>query len=72
MIDFYVIMFCLIVSHSLLLFISNLCQSDFLTIHDRSFYTGIGIHRLLDDGTLGPETEVHGLPDGAKINFVTW
>ncbi|KAG5514152.1 hypothetical protein RHGRI_035525 [Rhododendron griersonianum] len=37
-----------------------------------SFYTGIGIHRLLDDGTLGPETEVHGLPDGAKINFVTW
>ncbi|KAI8522602.1 hypothetical protein RHMOL_Rhmol13G0008700 [Rhododendron molle] len=37
-----------------------------------SFYTGIGIHRLLDDGILGPETEVHGLPDGAKINFVTW
>ncbi|XP_057483833.1 probable glutamyl endopeptidase, chloroplastic isoform X5 [Actinidia eriantha] len=38
----------------------------------RSFYTGIGIHQLLDDGTLGPEKEVHGLPDGAKINFVTW
>lgn len=37
-----------------------------------SFYTGIGIHRLMDDGTLGPETEIHGLPDGAKINFVTW
>jgi dipeptidyl aminopeptidase/acylaminoacyl peptidase len=37
-----------------------------------SFYTGIGIHQLLDDGTLGPETEVHGLPDGAKLNFVTW
>ncbi|XP_057483830.1 probable glutamyl endopeptidase, chloroplastic isoform X3 [Actinidia eriantha] len=37
-----------------------------------SFYTGIGIHQLLDDGTLGPEKEVHGLPDGAKINFVTW
>ncbi|KAL7200326.1 hypothetical protein ACSBR1_032283 [Camellia fascicularis] len=37
-----------------------------------SFYTGIGIHQLLNDGTLGPEIEVHGLPDGAKINFVTW
>uniref|UniRef100_A0A5B7B2U5 Probable glutamyl endopeptidase, chloroplastic n=1 Tax=Davidia involucrata TaxID=16924 RepID=A0A5B7B2U5_DAVIN len=37
-----------------------------------SFYTGIGIHQLMHDGTLGPEKEIHGLPDGAKINFVTW
>ncbi|KAF7804921.1 putative glutamyl endopeptidase, chloroplastic isoform X1 [Senna tora] len=37
-----------------------------------SFYTGIGIHRILSDGTLGPEIEVHGFPDGAKINFVSW
>ncbi|KAK6937287.1 Peptidase S9, prolyl oligopeptidase, catalytic domain, partial [Dillenia turbinata] len=37
-----------------------------------SFYTGIGIHHLMEDGTLGPEKEVHGLPDGAKINFVSW
>lgn len=37
-----------------------------------SFYTGIGIHTILPDGTLGPETGVHGFPDGAKINFVTW
>lgn len=37
-----------------------------------SFYTGIGIHQLRSDGTLGPEKEVHGLPDGAKINFVSW
>ncbi|CAN6301668.1 unnamed protein product [Urochloa humidicola] len=37
-----------------------------------SFYTGIGIHKLLDDGTLGPEKEVHGYPAGARINFVTW
>lgn len=37
-----------------------------------SFYTGIGIHKLLDDGTLGPEIEVHGFPEGAKINFVSW
>lgn len=37
-----------------------------------SFYTGIGIHSLLDDGTLGPEKEVNGFPDGAKINFVSW
>ncbi|KAB2605085.1 glutamyl endopeptidase [Pyrus ussuriensis x Pyrus communis] len=37
-----------------------------------SFYSGIGIHQLLPDGTLGPEIEVRGFPDGAKINFVTW
>ncbi|XP_062026551.1 probable glutamyl endopeptidase, chloroplastic isoform X1 [Rosa rugosa] len=37
-----------------------------------SFYTGIGIHQLLPDGTLGSEVEVHGFPEGAKINFVTW
>lgn len=47
---------------------------DELTLNadHRSFYTGVGIHNLLDDGTLGPEMEIHGLPDGAKINFVTW
>lgn len=38
----------------------------------RSSYTGLGIHQLMDDGTLGPETVVTGLPEGAKINFVTW
>lgn len=37
-----------------------------------SFYTGIGIHKLMDDDTLGPEVEVFGFPDGAKINFVSW
>ncbi|KAH9318847.1 hypothetical protein KI387_020616, partial [Taxus chinensis] len=37
-----------------------------------SFYTGIGIHKLMDDDTLGPEIEVSGLPEGAKINFVSW
>lgn len=37
-----------------------------------SFYTGIGIHQLLPDGTLGSEVQVHGFPEGAKINFVTW
>ncbi|XP_058738358.1 probable glutamyl endopeptidase, chloroplastic [Vicia villosa] len=37
-----------------------------------SFYTGLGIHRILPDGTLGPEVEVRGFPEGAKINFVTW
>lgn len=37
-----------------------------------SFYTGVGIHQLTSDGSLGPEKEVHGLPDGAKINFVSW
>lgn len=38
----------------------------------RSFYTGISIHLLMDDGSLGPEKVVHGYPDAAKINFVTW
>ncbi|OMO64008.1 hypothetical protein CCACVL1_22129 [Corchorus capsularis] len=37
-----------------------------------SFYTGIGIHQLMPDGSLGPEIEVRGFPDGAKINFVSW
>lgn len=37
-----------------------------------SFYTGIGIHDLGDDGSLGPEKVIHGFPEGAKINFVTW
>ncbi|GJN08086.1 hypothetical protein PR202_ga25974 [Eleusine coracana subsp. coracana] len=37
-----------------------------------SFYTGIGIHKLLDNGTLSPEKAVHGYPEGARINFVTW
>lgn len=38
----------------------------------RSYYTGIGIHQIMDDGTLGPEKEIYGLPSGAKLNFVTW
>ncbi|KAL4572179.1 hypothetical protein LXL04_018948 [Taraxacum kok-saghyz] len=37
-----------------------------------SFYTGIGIHDLRDDGTLGPEKLIHGFPAGSKLNFVTW
>ncbi|KAH9626871.1 hypothetical protein KSS87_002271 [Heliosperma pusillum] len=37
-----------------------------------SFYTGIGIHQLMGDGTLGPEKMIQGLPDGARINFVNW
>ncbi|XP_051141807.1 probable glutamyl endopeptidase, chloroplastic [Andrographis paniculata] len=37
-----------------------------------SYYTGIGIYQIMEDCTLGPEKEVHGLPSGAKINFVSW
>ncbi|KAI7740649.1 hypothetical protein M8C21_030147, partial [Ambrosia artemisiifolia] len=37
-----------------------------------SFYTGIGIHDLKDDGTLGPEKLIHGFPEGSKINSVNW
>lgn len=32
-----------------------------------SFYTGIGIHQIMDDGTLGPEKERYGFPCGAKL-----
>ncbi|KAM3323666.1 putative glutamyl endopeptidase, chloroplastic isoform X1 [Capsicum chacoense] len=37
-----------------------------------SSYTGIGIHQLMEDGSLGPEKVIQDLPEGAKINFVTW
>ncbi|KAL8236187.1 hypothetical protein R6Q59_017268 [Mikania micrantha] len=37
-----------------------------------SSYTGIGIHDLKDDATLGPEKLIHGFPEGSKINFVNW
>ncbi|XP_078438611.1 prolyl oligopeptidase family protein [Wolffia australiana] len=37
-----------------------------------SFYTGIVIHKLEQDGSLGPEMEVHGFPEGSKINFISW
>ncbi|KAJ1292512.1 hypothetical protein BS78_02G397100 [Paspalum vaginatum] len=37
-----------------------------------SFYTGIKIHFLMDDGSLGPEKVVNGYNDNAKINFVGW
>lgn len=36
------------------------------------FYTGIGIHQIMDDGTMGPEKEIYGIPCGAKLNFFTW
>ncbi|CAN1353036.1 Probable glutamyl endopeptidase, chloroplastic [Linum perenne] len=48
--------------------IDGLCNSR----SRMSYYTGIGVHQLLDNGTLGPEREVHGFPEGSKINFVTW
>lgn len=38
----------------------------------RSFYTGISIRKLLDEGILGPERSVDGLPEDARINFVSW
>lgn len=37
-----------------------------------SYYTGISIHELLDNGSLGEEREVAGFPESAKINFVSW
>ncbi len=38
----------------------------------RSFYTGISIRKLLEEGALGPERFISGLPEGSKINFVSW
>lgn len=46
--------------------------ADAIKLVLRSFYTGIGIHKLQDDGTLGPERLVAGLPKDAKINLVSW
>ncbi|CAM6094825.1 unnamed protein product [Calypogeia fissa] len=37
-----------------------------------SFYTGITICKLKDDGTLGPDFVVYGLPSEPKINYVSW
>ncbi|WVZ67155.1 hypothetical protein U9M48_016275 [Paspalum notatum var. saurae] len=37
-----------------------------------SFYTGISIHLLMGDGSLGTEKVVNGYNDNAKINFVGW
>lgn len=51
---------------------SLLLPKNLNTLISRSYYTGIGIHQIMDDGTLGPEKEIYGLPSGAKINFVTW
>uniref|UniRef100_A0A6N2MZB4 Probable glutamyl endopeptidase, chloroplastic n=1 Tax=Salix viminalis TaxID=40686 RepID=A0A6N2MZB4_SALVM len=47
-------------------------DGKFNTRSRMSFYTGIGIHQLMPDGVLGPEREIYGYPDGAKINFVSW
>lgn len=47
-------------------------MKNVVTFIFRSYYTGIGVHRIMDDSTLGPEKEIHGLPSGAKINFITW
>ncbi|KAJ6343754.1 hypothetical protein OIU76_005490 [Salix suchowensis] len=47
-------------------------DGKFNTRSRMSFYTGIGIHQLMPDGALGPEREIHGYPDGARINFVSW
>lgn len=66
------VLFCFIYEQ----FISTFCDMSLLKyLIDficRSFYTGIGIHKLLGDGTLSPEINVHGYPEGARINFVTW
>ncbi|KAL2624088.1 hypothetical protein R1flu_008333 [Riccia fluitans] len=45
---------------------------SFNTRSRMSFYTGISIHQLMEDGTLGPEQVVTGLPDDPKINYVSW
>ncbi|GJP45983.1 hypothetical protein CLOM_g5611, partial [Closterium sp. NIES-68] len=37
-----------------------------------SFYTGVTIHQVNDDDTLGDSVEVSGLPPGSKINFLSW
>lgn len=47
-------------------------DSDSNTRSRMSFYTGISIHSILEDGSLGDERELLGLPESAKINYVSW
>ncbi|CAI5515420.1 unnamed protein product [Closterium sp. Naga37s-1] len=37
-----------------------------------SFYTGVTIHRVNGDDTLGDAVDITGLPPGSKINFLSW
>ncbi|CAI7893350.1 unnamed protein product [Closterium sp. NIES-53] len=37
-----------------------------------SFYTGVTIHRVNDDDTLGDSVDITGLPPASKINFLSW
>ncbi|CAI5496228.1 unnamed protein product [Closterium sp. Naga37s-1] len=37
-----------------------------------SFYTGVTIHRVNDDDTLGDAVDITGLPPNSKINFLSW
>jgi hypothetical protein len=46
--------------------------ADAIKLVFRSFYTGMSIRKLLDEGVLGPERSVQGLPEDAKINLVSW
>jgi hypothetical protein len=48
--------------------IDGMCNTEGFT----SFYTALRVHQLRPDGTLGPGKELHGYPDGAKINSITW
>lgn len=37
-----------------------------------SFYSGVSICKLLEDDTLGESVDIVNLPEGAKINFLSW
>lgn len=37
-----------------------------------SFYTGINIHKVLDNNTLGEELVMTGVPEGSRINYCCW
>ena len=37
-----------------------------------SFYTALTIQPLMEDGSRGEERKLTGLPEGSKINFLSW
>jgi hypothetical protein len=51
---------------------NTVCTSQMSSYTGIGIGIGVGIHQLRPDGKLGPEKELHGYPDGAKMNVMTW
>ncbi|CAI5483686.1 unnamed protein product [Closterium sp. Yama58-4] len=51
---------------------SHLLAPSARSLCTRSFYTGVTIHRVNGDDTLGDAVDITGLPPHSKINFLSW